>query len=610
MEIRENAVKRAVKTRSGMVSGTPIRPPLAGRAAARNPAARLSTARLSTVSAGLLSRLVSAVVFFGALLSVVVGFETPVAAADASPPRSAGFRRLAPGVLTVIPPRTSSDSHVLRGDLLEISQGLEDQAWEPRQSPLNTTLVERAKNREFQRDIWCLEFSFKPPRLIDVDIPAGELRMQRKRVWYLVYCVKNTGGRRTVIDKEDPTTRTTEAFEAPVRFLPHFVLESVEGLTEAEGETAYRGYLDRVVPNAMGPIRRREDPARELFDSGSMAATEIPPGGERWGVAVWEDIDPRIDFFTISVRGLTNAIRWRPRDGAKFTGDTLPAAEMEHALESLRLDFWRPGDDRDEVEEEMSVGYAGMLERMTLGGKLLEATGRPQLLKSRPVAGIADLGLSWQDLLSPDGNNAAARGGDLVPLAKVVTAVAAVKDPTARGPLVRAVFGDLGVEYLEQLSRALAAPVDAERDATRRKPLAAIDLTPESVQKQPLESLAKVLESLAELPSGGPRQQGAEAFFGPAAPRVNSLSKELAMARTLATLEDVDVNRQRLVAGDGLAAFDVIWPAIKAKQDPDERRQLLDGLFGSQGVALYDKATEVPEGIDHAWVFKYETEAE
>ena len=604
MEIRERAVKIAVKKRFERVSGTPIHLPLAGRA----------IARLSAGSAGLLSRLVSRLVavfvFQGALLSVVVGFETPVAAADASPPRSAGFRRLAPGVLTVIPPRTSSDSHVLRGDLMEISRGLEDQAWEPRQAPLNTTLVERAKNREFQRDIWCLEFAFKPPRLIDVDIPAGEFRMQRKRVWYLVYRVRNTGGRRTVIDKEDPTTRTTEAFEAPVRFLPHFVLESVEGLTEAEGETAYRSYLDRVVPNAMGPIRRREDPARELFDSASMAATEIPPGGERWGVAVWEDIDPRIDFFTISVRGLTNAIRWRARDGATFAGNLPPAAEMEHALESLRLDFWRPGDDRDEVEEEMSVGYAGMLERMTLGGKLLEATGRPQLLKSRPVAGIADLGLSWQDLLGPDGNDAADRGGDLVPLAKVVTAVAAVKDPTARGPLVRAVFGDLGVEYLEQLSRALAAPVDAERDATRRKPLAAIDLTPESVQQRPLESLAKVLETLAQVPPGGPRQQRAEAFFGPAATRVNSLSKELAMARTLATLEDVDVNRQRLVAGDGLAAFDVIWPAIRAKQDPDERRQLLAGLFGSQGPALYDKATEVPEGIDHAWVFKYETEAE
>ena len=531
-------------------------------------------------------------------------------AAERAPTGQKGFRRLAPGVLTVIPPRASSDSHALRGDLLEVTRGLKDQAWKPQQAPENTTLVERAKNREFQRDIWCLEFAFKPPRFIDVDVPTAEGRMQQKRAWYLVYRVRNTGGRRTVIDKEDPTKRTVEPFETPVRFVPHFVLESLEPLTEADGDTAYRSYLDRVVPNAMGPIRRREDPARELFDSASMAASDIPPGGERWGVAVWVDIDPRIDFFTITVRGLTNAIRWREGEGATFARDLPPASEMDHALESLRLDFWRPGDDRDEVDEELNVGYVGMFERMTLGGKLVEALGRPQVVKSRPVAGLADLGLAWSDLVVPDKDGEAIRGGDLIPLAKVVRAVAAVPEPTARGPLVRAVFGDLGVEYFEQLSRALAGPVDAGRDAARRQALAAIDLTPEGVQQKPLEALAKVLETLADAPPGGPRQQRAEAFFGQAAPRVSGLTRELSMARTLATLEDVDVNRQRLPGSDGLAAFDVIWPAIQAQKDPDQRERLLEGLFGPRGPNLYRQATEVPEGIDHSWVFKYEIEGE
>jgi hypothetical protein len=542
----------------------------------------------------------------------IVALGGAIAAADEGlPGPKNGFRTLAPGVLTVIPPRASSDSHAIRGDLLEVTRGLaRERQWTPKQAAANTTLLERAKNREFERDIWCLEFAFKPPRLIDVDVPAGELKMQRKRLWYLVYRVRNTGGRRTVIDKDDPTKRTVAAVETPVRFVPHFVLESLEGLTESEGDTAYRSYLDRVVPNAMGPIRRREDPARELFDSASMSATEIPPGGERWGVAVWEDIDPRIDFFTISVRGLTNAIRWREKTGATFAKNLPPAAEMDHALESLRLDFWRPGDDRDEVEEEMSVGYAGMFERMTLGGKLLESLGRPQVVKSRPVAGLADLGLSWTDLVVPDENGAAVRGDDLVPLSRVVLAVAAVKEPTARGPLVRAVFGDLGVEYFEQLSRALAAPADPDRDAARRQALKGIGLTPEAVQQQPLESLAKVFESLAETAPGSPRQQRAEAFFGPAAPRVVSLTRELSMARTVATLEDVDVNRQQLRAGDGLAAFDTVLPGIQAEKDPAEREQVLAGLFGPRGPALYRGATEVPEGIDHSWVFKYEIAGE
>ena len=532
------------------------------------------------------------------------------AAAERDTGGQKGFRRLAPGVLTVIPQRASSDSHVLRGDLSEVTRGLKDQAWKPQQAPANTTLVERAKNREFQRDIWCLEFAFKPPRFIDVDVPAAEVLMHHKRVWYLVYRVRNTGGRRTVIDKDDPTKRTVEPYETPVRFVPHFVLESLEPLTEAEGDIAHRSYLDRVVPNAMGPIRRREDPARELFDSASMAATDIPPGGERWGVAVWEDVDPRIDFFTITVRGLTNAIRWRETKGATFDKKLPPSSEMDHALESLRLDFWRPGDDSDEVDEELNVGYAGMFERMTMGGKLLEALGRPQVVKSRPVAGLEDLGLAWSDLLVPDKDGAATRGGDLIPLARVVRAVAAVPEPTARGPLVRAVFGDLGVEYFEQLSRALAATVDADRDAVRRQALAAIDLTPDAVAQKPLESLAKVFEKLAAIPPGGPRQQWSEAFFGPAAPRVGSLTRELSMARTVATLEDVNLNRQRLPGSDGLTAFETIWPAIRAQQDPEKREQLLEGLFGPRGPNLYDRATEVPEGIDHSWVFKYEIEGE
>ena len=544
----------------------------------------------------------------------MMGMFVPLTRTAVADEPKTGFRQLAPGVLTVIPPNTSSDSNAQRSDLLEITRRLPTLAWTPKQAAENTTLVERAKNREFVRDIWCLEFAFKPPRLIDVDVPTRELRMQRKRLWYLVYRVRNISGRRTVIDKSDPSDRKTEPVEMPVRFVPHFVLESMEGLTEAEGETAYRGYLDRVIPSAMGPIRRREDPSREFFDSASMAASDIPSGGERWGVAVWEDIDPRLDFFSISIRGLTNAIRWREQPGAKFAGNLPPGAEMEHALESLRLDFWRPGDDKDEVEEEMSVGYAGMFERLTLGGKLLEALSRPGMVKSQPVAGLAELGLTWADLVVQDGDEGAVAAGgvgsELLSLAKAVQKIADIKESTARGPVVRAVFGDLGFEYFEELSRALAAPVSPERDTARRQALTGIGLSPEAVGQKPLESLAKVFTALDGIPAAAPRQQRTEALFGAAAPRVNRLCRELAMARTLAALEDVDVNRQLLPAGDGSAAFAVIRPAIDAEKDPDSRRRLLAGLFGSQGPMLYDKATEVPEGIDHTWVFRYENDGD
>ena len=536
----------------------------------------------------------------------------PVAAgrvSAAEPAGRQGYRRLAPGALTVIPPRASNEAHSIRSDLLEVTKGLQDRKWIPKHAPATATLVELAKNREFQRSIWCLEFAFKPPRMIDVDVPVSGQRMQRKRVWYLVYRVRNTGGRKTVVDADDVTKRTVEPFAGPVRFVPHFVLESLEGLDETEGETAYRSYLDRIVPSAIEAIRKREDPAREILDSASMAAADIPPGGERWGAAVWEDVDPRIDFFAICIRGLTNAVQWRPRAKATFAADRLPGSELEHALESLRLDFWRPGDDRDDADEEMSVGFAGMFERRTLGGRVLEAVERPSLVKSRPASGLADLGLSWTDLVVEPDARKAAPASDLVPLATVLRAVGKVPEPAARGRLVRAVFGDLAPEWIEQLSKALFGPADAAREADRRKAMEEIRLEPEAAARQPLESLAKVLEAVGKVPDAGGRRRRSVAFFGEAAPRVEGLAKELSLCRTSAALEDIAVNPRVLRSGGALAAFDAIVTALGSQTDPDERRRLLGGLFGPRGPLLYQKATEVPEGIDHTWFFKYETDA-
>jgi hypothetical protein len=521
-------------------------------------------------------------------------------------PSPDGFRRLAPGTLTVIPPDRSSDDPLQRSDLLEITEGRKDREWTPQRSPVNTTFIERAKGRELAGGVWCLEFAFKPPRLIDVDVPAGDAKMRRKRVWYVLYRVKNTGGRRVVVDAADPTVRQTETFEQPVRFLPHFVLESLEPLAQGEDMRAYRAYLDRVVPSAMEPIRAREKPPGRLYDSASMAEAEIAPGEDRWGVAVWEDVDPRIDFFSIFVRGLTNSMRWRKIPGARIGAGDPPGAHMEYALEALRLDFWRPGDARDEVEEEMSVGYAGMLERMTLGSRILEAAGRPLATKSRPVSGLEALGLKWSDLLEPDAGGGMA---SLLPLETVLRKLAALGDPLARGAAVRDVFGELGIQAIEDLTRALAGPVDADRDATRRAALEKLGLTPEQVAAKPLESLAKVVRALESAPTYDDRARAAAACFGSAERRVEQLARDLASARALAALEDVEGGADEVTRGDSLAAFAAVQRLLESDPQQGRKQEVLRGLFGPRGPELYAAAAAVHEGIDHAWVFRYERDA-
>ena len=518
-----------------------------------------------------------------------------------------GFRSLAPGVLTVIPADMSLDDTIQRGALVEVTQGQQTLAWVPKRAAPNTTFVELAQRLEYPRDIWCLEFAFKPPRQIDVDIPAGGGKMRRATVWYLVYRVKNVGGRRLVIGKDaegqpDPTERAVATFEKPVRFLPHFVLESREGLANDEGLASYRAYLDRLVPSALDAIRLREDPARTFLDSAAISASDIPPGEERWGVATWESIDPRIDYFSIYVRGLTNAIRWRPAPKAVIGPADPPGQHIEQTLESLRLDFWKPGDAAG--REAVSIGYRGMFERMTLGGRVLAALGWPGRISAQPVQGLKRLGLTWESagLVEPAGEGP---GTSLKPLETVFAGLAAVTDPAARSQAARELFGDAGVESLETLARAAAGPVDAERDAARRKALEPLGLTPEVVASKPLATLAKIARGLDESPDIADRKARAVAVFGPAAPRLDTLRRAVEMAQTLAAVEATEADPTSLARLDARGAFEAIATAIGAAP-ADQRDKLVAAMFGPQGPELYREALAVNEGIDHAWVFRYE----
>ncbi|MFM9059553.1 MAG: hypothetical protein ACKOSQ_10595 [Planctomycetaceae bacterium] len=549
----------------------------------------------------------------GTVVAVALaGAALAVSAAD----RVSGFRPLAPGVLTVIPApaappgvAASATDTVSRDDLLDITVGRAGMAWKPLQSPPHTTFVERGRDREYARDVWNLEFAFKAPRMIDVDVPTAGMKMQRKRIWYLVYRVRNAGGRRPKIDADDAARRTTVAFETPIRFVPHFVLESLEPLDEGEGLAAYRAYLDRVIPAALGPIRKREAGGGEILDSAAMVAKAIGPGEERWGVATWEDIDPRVDHFSIYVRGLTNALEWRRRPGAAIRAADPPGIAMEEALRTLRLDFWRPGDDRDEVEEEMSVGFAGMFERMTLGSRLLEAVGTEGRDAARPGDGLAALGLTWSDLLEPAeaaAPAAADAGISLLPLQAVIGRLAALPEPRNRADAIRVLFGDVGGLAFDELLRSLVGPPAAGGDPERIAALAALGLTPEAVAKQPLASLATLVRALEAERTPAARRGLATRLLGPAGRRVEWLGRRVALARTLAALAALDLRPGDVAAGDALRAFDLVRVPIEAEADPAKRATILRGLFGAGGPRLFAAAAAVNEGIDHSWVFRYE----
>jgi hypothetical protein len=256
------------------------------------------------------------------------------------------FRQLAPGIVTVIQPDVE-ESETVSGprEMVELVRGFPKLDWTPNFSPKTDTLLARASSVVFRREIWALEFGFKPIRMIEVD---------GKQVLYLVYYVKNNGGHKNPTSTKDALGRdsfTNQPVDHTIRFFPTFVLESHE-LNVA--------YLDSVMPKAIARIRRREDPNRTFYGSVSIASVPIEvstPEDDRsvWGIATWTDVDPRTDFFSIYVRGLTNAYRWQDPEGAYQPGDP-PATGRRFSYKTLQLNFWRPGDAIDPDEREYRYG--------------------------------------------------------------------------------------------------------------------------------------------------------------------------------------------------------------------------------------------------------------
>lgn len=258
----------------------------------------------------------------------------------------------APGVLTTIEPLVEHEDTVGVHDMVELRANKQlDRV--PKIDTKSRTLFEMAEGVTFRRPVWCLELAFKQMRMLEVDIPQASGKMQRKLVWYLVYRVRNTGVGLAPVEQDDATFTSKPQSTDEIRFIPQFVLSSQD--RDREGKRIRKSYLDRVLPTAVEAIRRREMPSGELLNSAQIseqllrAETGREIGG-LWGVAIWEDVDPQIDFFSVYVAGLTNAYNWQDtsldRSGRKFT------------RKELQLNFWRPGDAYAEDEREIRFGAA------------------------------------------------------------------------------------------------------------------------------------------------------------------------------------------------------------------------------------------------------------
>lgn len=302
-----------------------------------------------------LAQLCAALLLIGVAGEATAQPASPVAANAAPAPVPGDF---APGVLTTIPPSVDREDVISIHDIPEIRADKSLQ-WEPSSTTKSRTLYEMAKDAVFINDVWSLEFAFKPLRMIEVDVPQPSGRVQRKMIWYMVYRVRNTGAGLTGKANDDGSFETVAKSTDDIRFIPELVLVSND---RSAGQRVRKAYLDRIVPAALEPIQQREMPRGKLLNSAELATELLKVEDGRtqqglWGVAMWEDVDPQIDFFSIYVRGLSNAIAWSDPAGAFKQGDA-PGTGRKFTYKTLQLNFWRPGDDIAQDEREIRFGTA------------------------------------------------------------------------------------------------------------------------------------------------------------------------------------------------------------------------------------------------------------
>jgi hypothetical protein len=167
-----------------------------------------------------------------------------------------------------------------------------------------------------KKGIWVLDFAYKPLRMITVEVGG-----KRHNLLYMYYQVTNHTGE-------------------PRFFVPQFTLL-------ADGKR----YEDNVVPQAIKVIQAREDPSIDNLYGAVDVVGMIPPSSKKgvedavFGVAVWDNVDPKADNLTVFVRGLSDGYRVDPApDGAA------PVTRYK----TLKVGFLRRGDEHDPKEREIS----------------------------------------------------------------------------------------------------------------------------------------------------------------------------------------------------------------------------------------------------------------
>ncbi|QEG21203.1 hypothetical protein [Mariniblastus fucicola] len=290
-----------------------------------------------------------------AVVAMQFAFANPAVSQDAAS-RKITHRKLAPGVLIDIPSQLDvRDSFSYPMAL----PGVDAEQYELETDSIEETLYGMSRRVILYRDVYQYDFAFTGLRQIRVPVTGSDGVARSKNYWYMIYRVRDLGETLTYDQVKKSPQLNQVSYELkkgePVAeenrfFLPRFTLEGwvFNPKTKQYQKVAVR---DTVSPSVARAIRIQEDPRMPLLDGIQMSKVEIPKVKAdsdigAWGVAIWEDINPNIDYVSVFVNGLTNAYRIkRGEDGS-----------VGFVRKTLQLNFWRPGDDFEEEKDNVQFG--------------------------------------------------------------------------------------------------------------------------------------------------------------------------------------------------------------------------------------------------------------
>lgn len=194
-----------------------------------------------------------------------------------------------------------------------------------------------------QKDVWILETTLKPMRMIWVDITDPKTGQRSKeQIWYVVYKSVNRPLPRKV-DTTDTVPVNTQDPAPTQIFTPEATLVGIDN-------SGTKVYSDTILPQAQAVIAKRE---RLPLKNSVEAVAPIPPETAAdaksedaiYGVFLFRGVDPRADEYTLFLNGFSSAYQvGKDADGRPMT-----------LRRTIAVDYERPGDEINSMETEVRM---------------------------------------------------------------------------------------------------------------------------------------------------------------------------------------------------------------------------------------------------------------